>query len=644
MANEAPELHRALRRTRADRPCPGAWIDERGTAHFRVWAPSAKSVEAVSEDGSSLLTLTPTERGYFAASTGGLAPGALYMYRIDGRQPRPDPASRFQPQGPHGPSQLVEPHAYPWRDGTWRGAQMHGQVLYELHVGTFTPQGTLDAACERLRWLKHLGITMLELMPVAEFPGRWNWGYDGVNLYAPFHGYGDYEALKRFVDTAHETGLAVILDVVYNHLGPDGNYLREFSEHYYADRCTEWGDALNYDGKHCEGVRDFIVANAGYWVREFHFDGLRLDATQAIHDESPLHVIAEAVAHAREQAAPRRIVCIAEDETQRADHLLPIESGGRNLDAVWNDDFHHAARVALTGTRDGYFFDYRGRAQEFISAIRHGFLYQGQHYHWQQKTRGVAIRQTVPAHAWVQFLQNHDQVGNTFAGGRIHAFTPADRLRALTALLLLAPQTPLLFMGQEFNSSRRFPFFADHGGELGRAVWEGRRKFMSQFRAYADPQSQARVDDPAARETFDCAKLDWAEAARNGEVVRLYKDLLHLRSSDPCIAAQNRGGIDGATLSERCLVLRWKSDEHGDRLLVVNLDQELILTPAPEPLLAPPPGQRWIARWRSESPDYGGSGEGDPVDADQRWRIAANTATFLIATAAPPAQRSAAVP
>ena len=363
-------------------------IRSRGETLFRVWAPQAGAVEVVFEESQEPpLALKRDPDGYFTGTTS--AQVSLYKYRVNGTGPWPDPCSRFQPQGVHGPSMIVDPAAFKWSHTEWRGVRMQGQVIYEMHVGTFTPAGTLDAAAEKLRYLRELGITMIEVMPVAECPGRFNWGYDGVQLFAPYHVYGDHEALKRFVDRAHGLGLAVILDVVYNHLGPDGNYLKCFSPHYFSTRHkTEWGEALNLDAEYAQGTRDFIVGNAHYWLSEFRLDGLRLDATQSIFDDSRPHILEELTRAAREAAQPRSIVVISENEPQHALQLRPPEQGGFGLDAMWNDDFHHAAKVALTGTRDGYFGDYTGRAQEFISCVRHGFLYQGQYYPWQKKNAG----------------------------------------------------------------------------------------------------------------------------------------------------------------------------------------------------------------------------------------------------------------
>jgi maltooligosyltrehalose trehalohydrolase len=606
-------------------------IRARGESLFRVWAPQARAVEVVFEDSQQQpLALKREASGYFSGATS--APVSLYKYRVDGTGPWPDPCSRFQPQGVHGPSLIVDPLAFKWSDAKWRGVRLAGQVIYEMHIGTFTPEGTFDAAIAKLPYLRELGITMLEVMPVAQCPGRWNWGYDGVQLFAPYHMYGDHDALKRFVDRAHALGLAVILDVVYNHLGPDGNYLKCFTPHYFSSRHkTEWGEALNLDDEHAQGTRDFILGNARYWLSEFHLDGLRLDATQSIFDDSRPHILEELAKAAREAAQPRSIVVISENEPQHAQQLLPPERGGYGLDAMWNDDFHHAAKVALTGTRDGYFGDYTGRAQEFISCVRRGFLYQGQWYPWQKQPRGQAAS-GLPACSSIVFLQNHDQVGNTFLGDRAHANAAPGRYRALMALTLLGPQTPMLFMGQEFAASTRFMFFADHHAELAALVHKGRLEFLSQFRAYADEAAQDLVPAPHDEATFSGSKLDWSEAEHNVEALAFHRDLIQLRACDPVISQQDGSKIDGATLSEQAFVLRWFDAEHGDRLLIINLDRELPLTPPSEPLLAPTYGANWQLLWSSEDPRYGGHGVTPPVadDGHGDWRLPAQSAVLLV--------------
>lgn len=594
-----------------------------------MWAPVARSVEVILDaPGRPAYALIPESNGYHRAFVEGAAAATCYRYRLDGADAYPDPCSRYQPEGPHGPSMVVDPAAYAWRDATWMGIAMHGQVIYELHVGTFTPAGTFDAAAAQLVVLKDLGVTVIELMPVNEFPGRWNWGYDGVGLYAPFHGYGDHDALKRFVDAAHAIGVAVILDVVYNHLGPDGNYLGEFSPDYFTDRYpNDWGKAINFDGRDSKPVREFFIANACYWIEAFHLDGLRIDATQSIHDSSSPHVLAEVTQRARAAAGQRRIILVAENEPQDIRCLRPVEEGGFGLDAMWNDDFHHSARVALTGRHDGYYHDHRGRAQEFVSAIKRGFLFQGQYYDWQSKPRGTPVTDE-PACAFVHFIQNHDQVANTLHGERIHRITSPGRLRAMTALMLLGPQTPMLFMGQEFGADSPFTFFADHCEALGTQIHRGRREFLSQFQAYATEAAQAAVPDPCADETYYCAQLDFTQRDAHAALYRLHRDLLRLRRDDPVIARQDRFAMDGAVLSEHAFALRWFDPVHGDRLLVVNFADECELSPAPEPLLAPPRARRWVLRWSSEEPAYDGLGALNPL-TDEGWRLPGESAALF---------------
>lgn len=598
------------------------------STRFVLWAPEARRVELVLAGAHPReLPMEPIGEGYVAATVPA-PPGTRYGFRVDGEGPWPDPCSRSQPDGPHALSAVVDPALFRWTDAAWPGISMRGQVLYELHIGTFTAEGTFDAAREALPRLAQLGITTLELMPVAEFPGRFNWGYDGVQPFAPFHGYGTPESLARLVDAAHASGLGVLLDVVYNHLGPDGNYLGKFSPHYFTQRyANEWGDALNFDGPQSEGVRRFFIENARYWIEAFHFDGLRLDATQSIHDAGDPHVLAEIAIAAREAAGSRQIVLIGENEPQDVRCLRAISEGGHGLDGLWNDDFHHSARVAASGFHHGYFADYRGTAQELLSAVKHGFLYQGQWYRWQNKRRGTPVTRE-PAQSFVVFTQNHDQVANTFDGRRPTSLTSAAKDRALTALLLLGPQTPLLFMGQEFGASTPFPFFADHGAALRAAVREGRSDFLAQFPAFGSSQARALIPDPAAIATFESARLRDDERERNVPAVALHRDLLALRREEPLLRLQDRFSIEGAVLCESAFVLRWRGDGlQGDRLLVLNLGPERELTPAPEPLLAPPAGQDWRCAWDSEDPRYGGMGIA-PLYEDGRWHLRPEHASF----------------
>jgi maltooligosyltrehalose trehalohydrolase len=448
-------------------------------------------------------------------------------------------------------------------------------------------------------------------------------------MFAPTHCYGDYDAFKRFVDAAHALKLAVILDVVYNHLGPDGNYLAQYSDYYFSDRhTTEWGPPLNFDGEHCKPVREFIIANACEWVREFHLDGLRLDATQSIHDDSELHLLAEMGSRVRHAAAPRSIILVAENEPQHASHLLEVERGGMALDAMWNDDFHHSAHVAATGRREAYYHDYSGLAQEFVSAAKHGFLYQGQYYEWQKHQRGQPLQ--TPLSSCVTFLENHDQVANSLYGKRLAQMTSAARYRALVALLLLAPQTPMLFMGQEFNCSSPFLFFVDHASPLSEDIAKGRKQFLSQFPSVATVTNVAQLIAPSDENTFQRCKLNWDELPARRQWLQLYTDLLTLRRTDPVIAAQAVGGIDGAVLTLHCFVLRWFDAVHGDRLLLVNLGISMPVQPRPEPLLASPPGRRWAMRWSSEHPDYDGTGAVNPL-TDRGWQLPAESAVLFTA-------------
>ncbi len=608
----------------------GAELLSSGGVRFRVWAPRRRRVEVVlgeadgatsNEAGLQGMELEPEHGGYFSAVIAEAEAGTLYRYRLDGEDYLyPDPASRFQPRGPHGPSEVIDPAAFHWTDRAWKGVGLKGQVIYEMHLGTFTTEGTLEAACGQLRDLADTGITIVELMPVSEFPGRFGWGYDGVDLFAPTHLYGRPDDLRRFVDSAHSVGIGVILDVVYNHLGPDGNYLKQFSPDYFSDRyANEWGEPVNFDGENSGPVREFFIANTGYWIDEFHMDGLRLDATQQMFDNAPEHILAAMSRHAREIAGDRSILLVAENETQRVRLVQPIEEGGYGLDALWNDDFHHSARVAMTAHNEAYYSEYLGTPQELVSAVKRGYLYQGQHYYWQDMRRGSPTYALKPA-AFVVFIQNHDQIANSAFGLRCDRLTSPGLYRTLTALTLLAPGTPMLFQGQEFASSSPFLYFADHEPLLAKLVDEGRREFLSQFPSIDTPEIQTQFPAPSDHETFDRCKLDLSEREKHSETYALHGDLLRLRRKDQTFRLQGELGVDGATLGDRAFVLRFFGRDGDDRLLLVNLGRDLRLRPAPEPLLAPPEGKIWEMLWSSEDPRYGGLGT-PCVDTEECWRI-----------------------
>jgi maltooligosyltrehalose trehalohydrolase len=619
----------------ARRLSAGAELQPGGGADVRAWAPACSRLELVRPDTRAILPMEKEADGHFRVFDPDAKAGGRYWFRLDGPSTglgagdrlRPDPASRSQPEGPHQPSAYVDPLAFAWTDSRWPGINAIGKIAYEMHVGTFTGAGTWRAAMAELDELARIGINLIEMMPIAEFPGRFGWGYDGVDLYAPLHVYGTPDDLRAFVDRAHALGVGVILDVVYNHLGPDGNYLHEFSPDYFTDKYeNDWGRAINFEGP--REARRHFVENAAYWIDEYHFDGLRLDATQDIKDASRPHVIADVVAAARAAAGQRSILIVAENEPQETWIVKPRESGGSGADALWNDDAHHTAAVALTGRREAYYRDYQGSAQELISCARFGYLYQGQWYSWQEKRRGTPALDLMP-HNFFTYLENHDQVANSAYGRRLHQIGSPARLRALTAWLLLGPATPMLFQGQEFFSSAPFLYFADHRRELSDAVRKGRIEFLSQFPSITDDRVVRTLPPPGDAATFEECKLDLGERQRHQQAYALHCDLLALRRDDAVLARAGLYRPEGAVLGSGAFLLRYIDWERGDRLLIVNLDCDLDFTPAKEPLIAPPFERRWRLAWSSESPEYGGQGT-PPLTIDEAAIIPGACALFFV--------------
>jgi maltooligosyltrehalose trehalohydrolase len=581
-----------------------------------------------SQDKTTELEMRRESGGYFSLHVPNATAGMLYKFRLDSGV-FPDPASRFQPEGPFGPSQVVDPGKFGWTDRTWKGVPRDGQVIYEMHIGTFTRAGTWRAAMQELPELARIGITVLEVMPVADFPGRYGWGYDGVDLFAPTRLYGTPDDFRAFVNCAHELGLGVILDVVYNHIGPDGNFLKEFSPDYFTDRyANEWGEALNFDGENSRPVREFFISNAGYWIDEFHLDGLRLDATQQIFDSSPEHVLAEISRCVRRAGNGRSTYLVAENEEQNSTLIRSCEEGGCGMDAVWNDDLHHSAIVALTGKNEAYYSDFKGTPQEFISGMKWGYLFQGQWFTWQKKSRGKPALGAHPA-CFVNYLQNHDQVANSLRGDRVHQLASPGVYRALTALFLLGPGTPMLFQGQEFAASAPFLFFADHNPELAKLVKRGRKQFVDQFPSIAAPGSEGCYIDPKSELAFEKCKLDFSEREKHRHAYELHRDLLRLRKEDPVFSRPRPRGVDGAVLGPDCFVLRFFGQDNDDRLLVVNLGVDLMLVTLAEPLLAPVDNTIWKLAWSSEDPRYGGLGVA-PMQTGQQWRIPGRAAAVLV--------------
>ncbi len=595
---------------------------EQDGVYFRVWATNAGHVDLMLYEGqreAGVFALAPEGDGYFAGQVAGIEAGARYMYRLDSGDPRPDPASRYQPDGVHTVSQVVDPAAFAWTDAGWRGIPLEEAIIYELHVGTATDVGTFDALIERLDDLRDLGVTTIELMPVADFPGERGWGYDGVCLFAPARAYGGPDALRRLVDAAHARGLAVLLDVVYNHLGPDGNYLRQFSLEYFTDRhSTPWGNALNFDGPGSLAVRDFFIGNACYWAHEYHIDGLRLDATHAMIDTSEKHLLAELTnaIHAS-LLADRHFLLIAENEGNDPNIVRRWEMGANlqpptpnsqplALDAVWADDFHHQLRVALTHECEGYYQDYSGSVADLAATIRQGWFYIGQQSAHSNHPRG-APADDLSMSSFVYCIQNHDQVGNRALGERINHEIGLDAYRAASALLLLGPATPLLFMGQEWAAGTPFQFFTDHNAELGRLVTEGRRAEFAGFTAF----SGERVPDPQARATFERSKLRWDERLESPHagILQLYRDLIDLRRRHPALRKRSRDSFSVIALGESALALRRHGPTPQDTLLlIVNLRDTLRLELTAHAETSAPTGLRWDLLLDSEDERYGGLG------------------------------------
>jgi maltooligosyltrehalose trehalohydrolase len=559
----------------------GAECRDDGSVSFRLWAPAARQVELLLGDANRTvrLPMEPRDSGWFELVTDAARAGTQYRFRIDEGQEVPDPASRFQPQDVHGPSEVIDPGAFDWQDGDWRGRRWEEAVLYELHVGTFTPSGTFAGVAERLAYLADIGITAVELMPVADFPGRRNWGYDGVFPFAPDSTYGRPEDLKKLVQAAHDCGLMILLDVVYNHFGPEGNYLRSSAPQFFTDRhSTPWGDGINFDGHDSRTVRDFSVNNALYWLTEYHFDGLRLDAVDAIIDDSSPHILTELADAVRSSFAPdRHVHLILENDRNQARYLQRNElCQPRAYTAQWNDDIHHALHVLITGERDGYYVDYSQLPIDQLGrCLAEGFAYQGEiSLHRNGKARGEPTAGLTPA-AFVSFLQNHDQVGNRPFGERIIQIADHNAVRAAMAILLLAPSPPMLFMGEEFGAETPLLFFCDFEKGLATAVTAGRRNEFARFARFSDSAEREQIPDPSDPETFDASKLNWSDLQQPGHEawLRFYRKLIALRREH--IVAHLATGCavnaDYKVHGDCGLTARWKFSDGSELILMANL-------------------------------------------------------------------------
>ena len=543
---------------------------------FRIWAPALEEI-ALQIHGAARLPMARRRGGWFELTSDLVRPGSLYHYVLPEGMTVPDPASRFQPADVHGPSEVIDPHAYAWQDAAWRGRGWSEAVVYELHIGAFTREGTFRAAIDRLDHLAALGVTALEIMPVADFPGRRNWGYDGVLTYAPDASYGRPEDLKGLVDAAHGRGMMVLLDVVYNHFGPDGNYLHLYAPQFFTDRHkTPWGAAVNYDGPDSGPVRAFAVRNALYWVEEFHFDGLRLDAVHAIMDDSPKHILDELAEGVRAQAGDRPVHLVLENEENEASRLVRDAHGApRFYTAQWNDDVHHVLHVAATGEDQGYYVEYAGDTAKLGRALAEGFAFQGELMAYRGKPRGQASAH-LPPQAFVAFIQNHDQIGNRAFGERIDAIAAPEAVRAIAAVYLLLPQIPMLFMGEEWGAPQPFPFFCDFTGQLAEAIRTGRRREFARFPQFRDEAARARIPDPQAVETFVSAKLDWdnPQAPPYAERLEWYRRVIGVRRREivPVLASWAGRSARVNALGRNAVVVRWATGGEDDALtLAANL-------------------------------------------------------------------------
>jgi malto-oligosyltrehalose trehalohydrolase len=549
----------------------GAEIQRDGKLRFRLWAPPHPQVRLVL-DGGAPLPMNLAGEGWHELITDQARAGTRYQFVLPDGLHVPDPASRFQPDDVHGPSEVVDPAAYVWRDGDWKGRRWDEAVLYELHVGAFTPEGTFRAVISKLDHLISLGVTAIEIMPVADFPGRRNWGYDGVLPYAPDASYGRPEDFKALVEAAHERGLMVLLDVVYNHFGPEGAYQHVIAPQIFTDRHkTPWGAAINTDGGESGPVREYFIHNALYWIEEHHLDGLRLDAVHAILDDGEKHLLEELAERVRAAAPNRFIHLVLENEENQASRLVRGADGKpRWYTAQWNDDVHHVLHVAASGESKGYYNDYLGDTEKLGRALAEGFAFQGEAMPYRGHARGEPSAFLPPA-AFVAFIQNHDQVGNRAFGDRLTDFVPAETVRAVAATYLLLPQVPMLFMGEEWAAAQPFPFFCDFGEELAEAVRKGRREEFARFPEFQDPAMRERIPDPTAEATFASAKLCWNDLARvqHAEWLDWYRRVLTTRRAAivPLIASIHGGGRY-EVLGKGAVTVRWPLDEGGGALLL----------------------------------------------------------------------------
>ena len=591
----------------------GAIYEGTGRCRFVVWAPKAETVDVhIYAPNEQLVALEARPRGYFEGVLSGVEPGSTYKYRLNGSDEWPDPVSRYQPEGPHGPSAVVDPSAFEWTDDAWRGVPQDRLVLYELHVGTFSSEGTFDGVIPHLPYLRDLGVTALEILPVAQFAGERNWGYDGVALYAPQNSYGGPDGFRRLIDASHAAGLAVYLDCVYNHFGPEGNYTGLYGNYTTTKYQTPWGEAINMDGPGSEEVRRFFIENALYWVREYHIDGFRLDATDRIIDESATHFLQAltTAVHAEAERLGRHIVVIAESDANDARYVAPPALNGHGLDGQWGDDFHHALHALLTGERTGYYEQF-GSVHDLAKAFRQNFVYDGVYSEYRQRRHGNSPK-LAQARQFVVASQNHDQVGNRAAGERLASLVSFESAKLAAATYLLSPYIPLIFMGEEYAETAPFQYFTSHTDpDLAKAVSEGRRNEFKRFKWSGD------VPDPQDEATFQRSKLDHSlrEGGRHKALNALYRELLRLRREQPALAHLSKEDQEVIPFeAEHALYVRRWHEGH-EVVLAFNFAENLV------DITLPIPNGEWKRILDTADTRFGGQGSETPGKVTSEDRV-----------------------
>jgi maltooligosyltrehalose trehalohydrolase len=600
-----------------------------GQCKFTVWSPNVEAMSVQIVSSAQQIPMQRSQGDYWQVTAEDILPETLYFYQLNNQDARPDPASQSQPQGVHGPSQVID-HAFEWTDQDWSGVALEDMIIYELHVGTFTPEGTFDAIIPHIQTLKELGVTAIELMPIAQFPGERptddpaayrNWGYDGTYIYAVQNSYGGVNGLKRLVDACHAQGMAILLDVVYNHFGPEGNYISQYGSYFTDSYRTPWGSAVNFDHVHSHHIRNFFIQNALYWLREYHLDGLRLDAVHAIYDLGAKHILAELAENveALSQERGRKLYLIAESDANDPRVIRPIDRGGYGMDAQWSDDFHHALHSLVTGDKIGYYQDF-GKCEQLAKAYQDSFVYDWKYSPHRQRFHGDACHDR-PSSQFVVCIQNHDQVGNRMLGERMSELTSFEGLKLAAGALILSPFIPLLFMGEEYGEEAPFTYFVSHSdSDLIHAVREGRKREFSAFHAQGDPP------DPESAETFGMCKLNW-DKRKEGKHRALwlwYQHLIGLRNTVPALVNRDRTHLKAGFDEEKRLVwwCRWSEDNQVFCLMNFNKNDVVHAPNLPE--------SGWGKLLDSTDKKWMGDGSQSPEKLDPDQELTVRSQSFVL--------------